>query len=166
MPPPYFSGAGKLSEETLLAKLARERKERRARIEKAAWSPPKPPPRPLPKFPPLPPPKPPEPIIVPMTLEGELKLPDITKAICTYFGVTELDLVSGRRDGSIMLARHIFIYLASHHTRLNKMQIARRLQRDRATITASLKRTELLRAKTSVETDIWAIRVKLGVAGS
>ncbi len=63
------------------------------------------------------------------------KTKNIIKAVCEHYGCTKLDLTSDRRDASIIIPRHMTMYLCRYLTTLSLVDVGRALGgKDHSTI--------------------------------
>lgn len=65
------------------------------------------------------------------------RMDDIIIAVSKKYGVSREDILSDKRNASIMLPRHICVYLARTCTNLSQAQIGKAINRDRTTIISS-----------------------------
>ena len=59
-------------------------------------------------------------------IEEPLKLEDIERAVCSFFGVSKIELYARRRTKNVVYARHICWYLATKYTSRSLPEIGRR----------------------------------------
>lgn len=136
--------------ETYVERLSRERKERLSRIASAMVI---------------------QPTKIDTKQEEEEKIVNrkdvdfkgIFKAVCAYYKVSMLDVISARRSIKIALARHVIAYIASQHTKLSTGMIASRLARDKSTIVYAIERMESLGKTDIISNDISNIKESLGL---
>ena len=93
----------------------------------------------------------------------EVEFKDIFKAVCRHYGVSMLDIISARRHGRIVLARHVIAHIAFQHTKCSIRIIASRLARDSSTIVYALERMKTLVQTDSIAADIAKIKKALGL---
>jgi len=68
---------------------------------------------------------------------------EIQKVCCKYFGIWQIDLLSSRRTGSLVYARHVAMYLAKTLTLHSYPEIGRRFGgRDHTTILHAFRKIE------------------------
>ena len=83
-----------------------------------------------------------------------LKPDNILNGVCTYFGLEHKELMSGRRQRTISLARSVAMYLVRKNSRLSFPEIAGKLgKRNHSTVISACRRIE--RAVTKNETLSW-----------
>ena len=83
-----------------------------------------------------------------------LKPDNILVGVCTYFGLDNKELMSGRRQRTISLARSVAMYLVRKNSRLSFPEIAGKLgKRNHSTVISACRRIE--RAVTKNETLSW-----------
>ena len=70
----------------------------------------------------------------------------IVKTVAEEFDVTPLDIYSDRRTASIIMPRHIAMYLSRHLTTESLPSIGRRFGRDHTTAIAAIKKIDRLNA--------------------
>jgi len=152
--------------ETYLQKLTKERKARLNRFARAAIKEPV-----IPLQVPAPPteePLPdcvmePDPEVENILNRKEVLFQDIFKASCRHYGVSMLDVISARRSGKIVIARHVIAFLALQHTKCTTGVIASRLARDHSTILYALNRMKTLSQTDAIAADIAAIKKALQI---
>lgn len=93
----------------------------------------------------------------------EVEFKDIFKAVCRHYGVSMLDIISARRHGRIVLARHVIAHIAFQHTKCSIRIIASRLARDSSTIVYALERMKTLVQTDAIAADIAKIKKALGL---
>jgi chromosomal replication initiator protein len=81
----------------------------------------------------------------------------IQDAVCEAYGVSLVDLVSQRRQASVVTARHVAMWLAYRHTPLSYPTIGRAFgDRDHTTVMYGVGRVEQRMA----EDDVFAYRIR------
>ena len=65
------------------------------------------------------------------------KMDNIIFAVSKKFNVSKEDILSGKRNKDIAMARHVCVYIARTNTSLSQAQIGKALNRDRTTIISS-----------------------------
>jgi len=93
----------------------------------------------------------------------EVIFKDIFRAVCQHYGISMLDVLSARRMGKIVLARHVIVHIAVQHTKCSLRIIASRLARDKSTIEHAVKRMSVLSQTDAIGADIAAIKKRLGL---
>lgn len=90
---------------------------------------------------------------------------DIIKVVCDYFKVTESQLKGKKRDASIVLPRHIAIYLIKKYTNLSLKEIAKHVgKKDHSTIIHSISKIEKqIKIDQNLSTDVMNIISLLNV---
>jgi len=90
---------------------------------------------------------------------------DIIKVVCDYFKVNETQIKGRKRDASIVLPRHIAIYLIKKYTNLSLKDIARQIgKKDHSTIIHSINKIErLIKIDQNLSTDVMNIISLLNV---
>lgn len=105
-----------------------------------------------------------EPIIIPREPSPEFKelwfgvpedvivvpplIDEVKRAVCNFYGLTNIQIISERRELTTTRPRQIAIYLAKHLTGKSYPEIARRFgKRDHTTAISSVRRIEALCAK-------------------
>lgn len=56
-----------------------------------------------------------------------IRMDQIIPAVCKFYGINELEVMSARREASIVRPRHVIVYLAATLTILSLPQIGRRI---------------------------------------
>lgn len=111
----------------------------------------------------------PEPIASPVGCgfphDHRITLQRIIEATSRQYGVKVLDIISQRRTPSIILPRHVAIYLARWHTTLSTTQIGKRMGgRDHSTaVHACQKIAKLIPLDTQLAAEIDNIKFDLGI---
>lgn len=92
------------------------------------------------------------------------RVDEIILAVCRYYDVARDELISPRRTASIVLPRHVIMYLARKMTLQSLPEIGRRLgDRDHTTILHGIRRiTKLRETDSSLSEDIDTIAHALG----
>jgi chromosomal replication initiator protein len=80
----------------------------------------------------------------------------IQDAVCEVFGVSWVDLISNRRAGPVVHARHAAMWLARWHTFASYPEIGRAFRRDHTSIIHGVSRVEERMARD----DVFAARVR------
>lgn len=91
-------------------------------------------------------------------LVAPVKPENILQGVCDYFGLDQKDLMSGRRQRTISLARSIAMYLVRRTAKLSFPEIGMRMgRRNHSTVISACRRIE--RAVQKNETFIWTSSV-------
>jgi chromosomal replication initiator protein len=84
-------------------------------------------------------------------LVAPVKPENILASVCTYFGIDNRDLMSGRRQRTISLARSVAMYLVRKTAKLSFPEIGARLgKRNHSTVISACRRIERAVAKNEV----------------
>jgi chromosomal replication initiator protein len=76
-------------------------------------------------------------------LVAPVKPDSILQAVCDYFGVESMDLMSGRRQRTISLARSVAMYLVRKTAKLSFPEIGQRLgKRNHSTVISACRRID------------------------
>lgn len=151
--------------DSYLETLKREFKERRARIAAAAID------KPLPKKTiiepepePLPSPEPPKPAPL---MEFEASMPQfkhIVRAVCSYYRVSQDDIIDRGRSNKEVIPRHVIAYLASEYTSFSVNRIAYLMERDRSTTKYAISKIAHCPSDDKIWDDIAAIKASMGLS--
>src|SRR5699024_2802209 len=78
----------------------------------------------------------------PAILSQRVTIDKIREAVCQYFQLDESKLKSGLRQSEYAYGRHLVRYIAYSKMKMDKSEIARKLNIDHATVINSIKRIE------------------------
>ena len=78
----------------------------------------------------------------PAILSQRVTIDKIREAVCQYFQLDEDKLKSGLRQSEYAYGRHLVRYIAYYKLKMDKSEIARKLNIDHATVINSIKRIE------------------------
>jgi chromosomal replication initiation ATPase DnaA len=87
----------------------------------------------------------------------------IQRAVCSYYGITRVDLISSRRTANLIMPRHIAMYLAKTLTLCSLPEIGRRFGgRDHTTIISAIRKIDDLKLSDGrVASDVAALRAQV-----
>lgn len=99
-------------------------------------------------------------------IDREPRIAEIQDAVCKYFKVSKALLLSSRRDNSLVIPRHIGMYLARELTSKSFPEIGRRFHRDHTVpIYAGRKIAGLILSDPCIAYDVGHIAAVLGECG-
>lgn len=79
---------------------------------------------------------------------SQMKIHDVIRVCCKYFGLTRSQITSARRTAQVVYARQIAMYLCKYHTTKSYPEIGRRLGgRDHTTVIHGHRKVESLLPK-------------------
>jgi chromosomal replication initiation ATPase DnaA len=95
---------------------------------------------------------------------GPPRIEDIIRAVCKYFSVTRIDLLSARRTRSVTLPRQTGYYLCKILTKNSLPEIGRRFgNRDHTSALSGIRKIERLRkTDRQLDDDLRAVAASLG----
>ena len=64
----------------------------------------------------------------------QITLRQIILAVCAYYNVPKIDLLSKRRNSHLTIARHVAFYLARKHTLMSQPMIGKFMKRDHTSV--------------------------------
>ncbi|WP_394016095.1 helix-turn-helix domain-containing protein [Roseixanthobacter pseudopolyaromaticivorans] len=87
----------------------------------------------------------------------------IQRAVCSYYGISRVDLLSERRTANLIMPRHIAMFLAKTLTLCSLPEIGRRFGgRDHTTVLHAIRRIDaLLLRDVRVASDVAALRAQV-----